>query len=547
MRPEECNVYCTDEQVIYSTQNTFHIKTDSPIMMSGQVCGQPTKWSKVGAGLRQIDAGGNALWGLSKDNALLVVTDTLPEKNFTWTKVGSNRIFSINSHVSVSEKDKVWTIDTDKTKKGGFIGTQEDPMSKKKDPKGYYVKSDITGSSHFRVVAVGKAGVWAITQDKAVFFKRDSEQEPEKAQKEGLTKIWKRVEGAELVWIAVGSHVWGVDSENKVVFRTGVTHGQPSGVEWRKVKRAGSLTQIDTMGEDVWAVDAEGKIHRRITQSTGKKQEGPAGQGVDRPADQQLAHVTVGPGGVYGVTSVHNLVKEVNHQWVMVNSTNKWRLVDIGNQIVWGITTKFKVFQLLKDGTQEVQMDGRLKQLSVSPKGDVWGVNLEGTAVQRVEDRWEQLDCDGDVKHGHVLMVAVGQAGVWLITKDHEVFHRIGTQGDRGVPGSAWVKIEGKLKWISSNRDVWGIGMENQIMVRTGCSSSKPMGIVWRKIEGHLTQIDAFDNEVRGVEFCPKKTESKNKSKNKTVWEWNKYGAPDAKGERTFKEWKTWAQYNFWI
>jgi len=241
VRPEECNVYCTDEQV----------------------CGQPTKWSKVGAGLRQIDAGGNALWGLSKDDALLVVTDTLPEKNFTWTKVGSNRTFSKDSHVSVSEKDKVWTIETDKTKKDGFIGTQEDPMSKRKDPKGYYVKSNITGSGNFRVVAVGKAGVWAITQDKAVFFKRDSEEDPEKAQKEGLTKIWKRVEGAELVWISVGSHVWGINSEKKVVFRTGVTHSQPSGVEWRKVKRAGPLTQIDTMGEDVWAVDAEGKIHRR--------------------------------------------------------------------------------------------------------------------------------------------------------------------------------------------------------------------------------------------------------------------------------------------
>ena len=482
--------------------------------------------------MRQIDAGGNTLWGLSKKDTLLVVTDTLPEKNFTWTKIGSNRMFSTDSHVSVSEKNRVWTIEMDQKKKDRFIGTQKDPMNKMKDPKGYYVKSDITGSGHFKMVAVGKAGVWAITKDKAVFFKRDSEEEPEKVEKEGLLKIWKRVEGAELVWIAVGTHVWGVDSEKKVFFRTGVTLSQPSGVEWRKVKLAGPLTQIDTMGEDVWGLDAEGNIHRRITHSTGKKQEGPTGQGVDRPADQRLIHVTVGPGGVFGVTSNNNLVREVNHQWVRIDSPNKWKLVDIGDQIVWGITTKFKVFQLLKEATHEVQIDGQLKQLCVSPSGDVWGVDLEGSAVQRIEDRWERLDGDEDVKQGNVLMVACGKAGVWLVTKDHEVFYRMGTEGDRGVPGSSWVKVGGKLKWISSNRDVWGIGVENQIMVRISCSSKKPTGTTWRKVEGTLTQIDAFDNEIRGVKFVPKKSESQNK----TVWEWNKYGY-DVKGNRNIRLW----------
>ena len=500
------------------------------------MCGQPTKWSKVGDGLKQIDAGGNALWGLSKKDDLLVVTDTLPEENFTWTKVGSNRIFSNNSHVSVSEKDKVWTIETDEESKDRMIGTQADTMSKTKDPKGYYVKTDITGSGDFIRVAVGKAGVWAITEEKAVFFKRDSEEEPEKAQKEGLKKIWKRVEGAELVWIAVGSHVWGITSENTVVFRTGVTHNQPSGVEWRKVKQAGSLTQIDTMGEDVWAVDSEGQVHRRITHATGKKQEGPSGQGVDRPADQKLVHVTVGPGGVYGVTSHHILVKEVtnpegDHQWVRIQSPNKWRLVDIGDQIVWGITTKFKVFQLLKEGTQEVPIDGRLRQLSVSPKGDVWGVDLEGTAVQRVEDRWECVDGDEEVHQGHILMVAVGQAGVWLITKKHDVFYRMGTQGDRGVPGTSWQRVGGKMKWISSNKYVWGVGLENQVMIRIGIQPNNPMGTVWKKMgEAHLTQIDAFESDVRGVEYEPEK--NKTESKNTTVWEWNKYGAPEAKGEQ---------------
>ena len=99
--------------------------------------------------MRQIDAGGNTLWGLSKKDTLLVVTDTLPEKNFTWTKIGSNRMFSTDSHVSVSEKNRVWTIEMDQKKKDRFIGTQKDPMNKMKDPKGYYVKSDITGSGHF--------------------------------------------------------------------------------------------------------------------------------------------------------------------------------------------------------------------------------------------------------------------------------------------------------------------------------------------------------------------------------------------------------------
>ena len=36
----------------------------------------------------------------------------------------------------------------------------------------------------------------------------------------------------------------------------------------------------------------------------------------------------------------------------------------------------------------------------------------------------------------------------------------------------------------------------------------------------------------------------KTESKNTTVWEWNKYGAPDAKGKKTFKEWNITSVYD---
>ena len=87
------------------------------------------------------------------------------------------------------------------------------------------------------------------------------------------------------------------------------------------------------------------------------------------------------------------------------------------------------------------------------------------------------------------------------------------------------------MKWISSNKYVWGVGLENQVMIRIGIQPNNPMGTAWKKMgEAHLTQIDAFESDVRGVEYEPEK--NKTESKNTTVWEWNKYGAPEAKGEQ---------------
>ena len=63
-----------------------------------------------------------------------------------------------------------------------------------------------------------------------------------------------------------------------------------------------------------------------------------------------------------------------------------------------------------------------------------------------------------------------------------------------------WQHIGGKLKWISSGKDVvFGVNSIDDIYYRAGMTSSAPTGSHWVKVPGKLAQIDTQGDYVWGV------------------------------------------------
>ena len=63
-----------------------------------------------------------------------------------------------------------------------------------------------------------------------------------------------------------------------------------------------------------------------------------------------------------------------------------------------------------------------------------------------------------------------------------------------------WTHISGKLKWISSGRNVVvGVNSGDNIYYRTGMSAGAPTGSGWKHIGGKLMMIEIYENEVVGT------------------------------------------------
>ena len=248
--------------------------------------------------------------------------------------------------------------------------------------------------------------------------------------------------------------------------------------------------------------------------------------------EQALTHVTVGPGRVYGVNSENELVKEIGDSWERVGTVHDWKQIDIGGDIIWGVTTTGKVFYLTLSTWHPWQpVKGTLRQIAASPGNSVWGVSKQQTAVHKkqgiVPKQWTNVT--GPTNETLFLVIGVGKAGVWGVTTNNTVLFRNGTQGDNDSNGTNWIPVDGQLKWISSNRDVWGIQIDGKVLIREGINTDNPIGSNWTEIEGNLTKVDSFDDVIRGVNYDQQVTSSQNR----TLWEWTLEGAcTDATGKR---------------
>ncbi|XP_078666203.1 uncharacterized protein LOC144908469 isoform X3 [Branchiostoma floridae x Branchiostoma belcheri] len=111
-----------------------------------------------------------------------------------------------------------------------------------------------------------------------------------------------------------------------------------------------------------------------------------------------------------------------------------------------------------------------------------------------VDPEWRSVD-------GLLKFVSVGSRGVWGVNRDDDIFYRSGTLENKASSGSGWVKIEGKLKQISSGHSVWGVNANDDIFIRQGVTSTNPTGTDWLHVGGKLKQLDVSStaNQLWGV------------------------------------------------
>lgn len=228
-----------------------------------------------------------------------------------------------------------------------------------------------------------------------------------------------------------------------------------------------------------------------------------------------MKHISVGPSGIFGINDKDDVVYltgtygnpiSTGEERIIIPS-KKLKQLDVGANIIWGVDEQRKV-SVLRDfqvdniqSAQWVEVDGRMKHISVSASGTVWGVDNYGQIFHRVSaslanplgDSWRMIE-------GKMTQVSVGEAGVWAINKENDIFYRDGTHGDTGRPGYDWTRVDGKFKYVSSGSNfVLAISTSNDLHIREGISTKNPKGVTWVKTGMKLKQVDHYGYIVVGT------------------------------------------------
>ena len=102
--------------------------------------------------------------------------------------------------------------------------------------------------------------------------------------------------------------------------------------------------------------------------------------------------------------------------------------VSVGGNEIWGVNRQFQIWKRTTS-TNWVRIPGGLKQVAVSDKDHVWGVNNGDYIYRRTGNSWQQVS-------GRLKVVSVGQSGVWGVNSNDDIFYRTGTYGDPDTQGT---------------------------------------------------------------------------------------------------------------
>ncbi|PVD26561.1 hypothetical protein C0Q70_14238 [Pomacea canaliculata] len=306
---------------------------------------------------------------------------------------------------------------------------------------------------------------------------------------------WQMVDG-KLTQISAGpSGVWGVNANDDIFYREGTYGGHVTmGSGWTNVP--GTLAYITSGSEVVVGVNREKRILRRTEISEGS----PTVYNLmfrldltnqsDRNADNS---VSSGPDLILLRPGTYQAPLETGTEWTLV--LGRLRQLDVGTDIVVGVSSIDEIFYRKNitgehpTGSGWVTLDGRLKQVTVSPNGTIWGVSHDnliffrkGISLHRPGGTsWQKVD-------GSLTQISAGPSGVWGVDANEDIFYREGTYGGHITVGSGWTPVSGKLTYITSGSGmVLGVSSKTEMFRRTGISETNPTGYKWDKFgEGQI-------------------------------------------------------------
>jgi len=180
--------------------------------------------------------------------------------------------------------------------------------------------------------------------------------------------------------------------------------------------------------------------------------------------------------------------------WTLANPS--LRQISVSNLAMWGVNKYGEIFYSASKSPHAKWMKvygPKLKQVTVSDNGQVWGLTSKGLLYNRQGYKWEYIKPSPKSQS-----VSVGHSGVWAVGERGAIWVRPGSYGGNSV-GGQWKKIPGWLwKIHSTNGFVFGITKKGEVYKRV-ISQKKPFGDKWEKMNLKATSIAAKGNQLFGI------------------------------------------------
>ena len=470
-------------------------------------------WQPLKKTMQQISSSseGHVVWSIYHQNAYVRLGIGMNPAGTTWKNVTKNSSLAHKiKHLAV-EDNGVWAITVDNRvlfRKG----------VDERNPEGK-VWQEVAYGMNFSFISYCKNIVWALSNIGKVFIR------------DGITpsspsgKKWTEIKSPYMmaVSLTVDGIVWGVNNEGSVGFRTGINSGKPGGRgPWWEVTINSELQGISPLNS-LWQVMGADGGHL-LSSAVGSHISSAVSSLVSLPHQNQVTTVSASKAGVVVLEAGHRL----HGCWKMATGYhytpackegifqfNMWSRVAAGGTSLWFVRNDGDLY-CLSPGSKlkRVEVPSNVELIAASPncmwvisKDMVW--SRQGMTPELPEGiSFDYIELSTLLHDKKLRSVACGKKVAWGIDSSGVPHFRFGVHAREPGTGMspAWVPVEdhpGPLLQIAVSPNdwlVWACDESHSVYVRSGVTVDFPVGRKWVKIlKQKLKELAATSDRIYGL------------------------------------------------
>ena len=396
-------------------------------------------------------ADGRVVWGVHHCHAYARhgITDSNPVGT-TWFNVTRNGPVSKNIKYISCDHDGVWAITTD----GKVLfrrGVSE------KNPEGT-VWIEVKTSNHFVQISCNRGIVWALESSGRAYVRENVNDSTPAGNN------WRDIKSPSFAAISVLENgiVWGIDLNNRLWFHCGATSFEPEGGgHWFEVaigslsKQTGSRT-----GESMWKVRSTELRSNSFLHSV-------TSRFVPSNTNQFLALSACAQSGICLLTSdneLHtcwNAITGYHHEPACTDplfDVSTWVQVTTSNTVLWAVRDDGELYCIPSpDKSYHIECEGRVSVLSASPSA-VWVVSnnviwsRQGICEEIPQGySWEYIELGSHMHDLNIKHLAIGKNVAWALDDRGKLHFRFGIHPREPGTGMspAWIQVEDQQQNLS--------------------------------------------------------------------------------------------------
>ncbi len=205
---------------------------------------------------------------------------------------------------------------------------------------------------------------------------------------------------------------------------------------------------------------------------------------------QEMKYISAGPNYYWALSTSGQIFRCDNPCTSWTKLDGQLKSLDVGEDEIWGANSGNAIFKRPADGSgQWTTITGKLKQVSASGNGYIWGVNSEDK-IFKCKKPCGNGGQGWIVVEGRLKQVDGGDKYVYGVNSINEVFAR-------SIDGSgSWRKIPGRMKHVTASGHgyIFGVTESGQTY-----RCSKPCVGEWERMEGKMSQVDATFNALLAI------------------------------------------------